>query len=89
MGERRRACALTAPSPRATVQASENEILSIIDRTLFDLGWDVWSLIFDGLMAAPSVGTLGDMARLGQDLSGRFHVAPLDMREAYNSTLHM
>ena len=29
-------------------------MLSIIDRTLFDLGWDVWALIFDGLITAPS-----------------------------------
>ena len=40
------------PPPRALVQTSEDDILSIIDRTLFDLGWDVWALIFDGLMAA-------------------------------------
>jgi len=36
------------------VQTCEDEVLSIIDRALFDLGWDVWALIFDGLMAAPS-----------------------------------
>ena len=36
------------------MQTSEDEVLSIIDRTLFDLGWDVWALIFDGLIAAPS-----------------------------------
>ena len=36
------------------VQTCEDEVLSIIDRVLFDLGWDVWALIFDGLMAAPS-----------------------------------
>ena len=36
------------------VQASENEVLGIIERELFRLGWDVWALIFDGLMAARS-----------------------------------
>jgi hypothetical protein len=36
------------------VQASENEVLGHIERALFQLGWDVWALIFDGLMAAPS-----------------------------------
>ena len=36
------------------IQTSEDTVLSIIDRTLFDLGWDVWALIFDGLIAAPS-----------------------------------
>ena len=36
------------------VQASENEVLGHIERALFRLGWDVWALIFDGLMAAPS-----------------------------------
>ena len=36
------------------MQTSEDTVLSIIDRTLFDLGWDVWALIFDGLIAAPS-----------------------------------
>ena len=36
------------------VQASENEVLAHIERALFRLGWDVWALIFDGLMAAPS-----------------------------------
>jgi hypothetical protein len=36
------------------MQTIEDEVLSIIDRTLFDLGWDVWALIFDGLIAAPS-----------------------------------
>jgi len=36
------------------VQASENEVLCIIERELFRLGWDVWALIFDGLMAARS-----------------------------------
>ena len=29
-------------------------MLSIIDRALFDLGWDVWALVFDGLIIAPS-----------------------------------
>ena len=29
-------------------------MLSIIDRALFDLGWNVFALIFDGLIAAPS-----------------------------------
>ena len=36
------------------VQASENEVLGHIERELFRLGWDVWALIFDGLMVAPS-----------------------------------
>jgi 8-oxo-dGTP pyrophosphatase MutT (NUDIX family) len=36
------------------MQASENEVLGHIERALFRLGWDVWALIFDGLMAAPS-----------------------------------
>ena len=36
------------------MQTSEDEVLSIIDRALFDLGWDVWALVFDGLIAAPS-----------------------------------
>ena len=36
------------------MQTSEDEVLSIIDRALFELGWDVWALVFDGLIAAPS-----------------------------------
>ena len=36
------------------MQTSEDEVLSIIDRALFELGWDVWALIFDGLIATPS-----------------------------------
>ena len=36
------------------MQTSEDEVLSIIDRALFDLGWDVWALVFDGLIVAPS-----------------------------------
>ena len=37
------------------MQTSEDEVLSIfIDRALFDRGWDVFALIFDGLIAAPS-----------------------------------
>ena len=36
------------------MQTSEDDVLSIIDRALFDLGWDAWALIFDGLIAAPS-----------------------------------
>ena len=46
------------------VQASENEVLGIIERGLFRLGWDVWALIFDGLMAAPSAdGTEPDLKK--------------------------
>ena len=36
------------------MQTSEDEVLSIIDRALFERGWDVFALIFDGLIAAPS-----------------------------------
>jgi len=36
------------------VQTGEDAVLSIVDRVLFDLGWDVFALIFDGLIAAPS-----------------------------------
>ena len=36
------------------VQASENEVLRHIERALSQLGWDVWALIFDGLIAALS-----------------------------------
>jgi 8-oxo-dGTP pyrophosphatase MutT (NUDIX family) len=36
------------------VQASENEVLGHIERAFSLLGWDVWALIFDGLMVAPS-----------------------------------
>ena len=36
------------------MQTSEDQVLSIIDRALFDLGWDVFALVFDGLIAAPS-----------------------------------
>ena len=36
------------------VQTWEDEVLGIIDETLFALGWDVWALVFDGVMAAPS-----------------------------------
>ena len=36
------------------IQTSEDTVLSIIDRALFDLGWDVFALIFDGLITAPS-----------------------------------
>ena len=36
------------------MQTSEDTVLSIIDRALFDLGWDAWALVFDGLIAAPS-----------------------------------
>ena len=36
------------------VQTWEDEVLGIVDKTLFELGWDVWALVFDGVMAAPS-----------------------------------
>ena len=36
------------------MQTSEDQVLSIIDRALFVRGWDVWALVFDGLIAAPS-----------------------------------
>ena len=36
------------------VQTSENEVLGIIDRVFFDLGWDTLALVFDGLIAEPS-----------------------------------
>ena len=36
------------------MQTSEDQVLSIIDRALFDRGWDVFALIFDGFIAAPS-----------------------------------
>ena len=36
------------------MQTSEDQVLSIIDRALFELGWDVFALVFDGLIAAPS-----------------------------------
>ena len=36
------------------VQTWEDEVLGIVDKTLFGLDWDVWALVFDGVMAAPS-----------------------------------
>ena len=36
------------------VQASEDEVLGLIERALLALGWDVWALVFDGLIIAPS-----------------------------------
>ena len=36
------------------VQTCENEVLGIVDRVFFDLGWDTLALIFDGLVAEPS-----------------------------------
>eukprot|EP00966_Prymnesium_polylepis_P182568 4229925-Prymnesium_polylepis.1 len=36
------------------VQTCENEVLGIIDRVFFDLGWDTLALVFDGLIAEPS-----------------------------------
>ena len=36
------------------VQTWEDEVLGIIDETLFGLGWDTWYLAYDGLAAAPS-----------------------------------
>ena len=36
------------------VQTWEDKVLGIVDETLFGLGWDVWALVFDGVMAAPS-----------------------------------
>lgn len=37
-------------------QTCENEVLSIIDRVFFDLGWDTLALIFDGLVVEPAEG---------------------------------
>ena len=36
------------------IQTCENMVLGIIDKALFDLGWDVLALIFDGLLAEPT-----------------------------------
>jgi hypothetical protein len=36
------------------VQTCENEVLGIIDRVFFDLGWDTLALVFDGLIVEPS-----------------------------------
>ena len=36
------------------VQTWEDTVLGIVDETLFGLGWDVWALVFDGVMVAPS-----------------------------------
>ena len=36
------------------VQTCENEVLSIVDRVFFDLGWDTLALVFDGLIVEPS-----------------------------------
>jgi len=36
------------------VQASEDEVLGIVERALLAIGWDVWALVFDGLIVAPS-----------------------------------
>ena len=38
------------------VQTCEDEVLTIIDRTMFDLGWDTLALIFDGLIIEPADG---------------------------------
>ena len=38
------------------VQTAEDEVLGIIDRTFFQMGWDVLSLIFDGLIAEGAKG---------------------------------
>jgi hypothetical protein len=34
-------------------QTCENEVLGIIDRVFFDLGWNTIALVFDGLIAEP------------------------------------
>ena len=36
------------------MQTSEDQVLSNIESALFELGWDVFALVFDGLIAAPS-----------------------------------
>ena len=36
------------------MQTSEDQVLSKIESALFELGWDVFALVFDGLIAAPS-----------------------------------
>ena len=38
------------------VQTEEDQVLGIIDRTLFDLKWRVLALVFDGLIAEPGEG---------------------------------
>ena len=38
------------------VQTCEDEVLTIIDRTMFDLGWDTLALVFDGLIIEPADG---------------------------------
>jgi hypothetical protein len=38
------------------VQTCENEVLGIVDRVFFDLGWDTLALVFDGLIVEPAEG---------------------------------
>ena len=36
-------------------QTCENQVLGIIDRVCFDMGWDTLSLVFDGLVIEPGI----------------------------------
>ena len=38
------------------MQTCENEVLGIVDRVFFDLGWDTLALVFDGLIVEPVEG---------------------------------
>ena len=49
------------------VQTCENEVLGIVDRVFFDLGWDTLALIFDGLIAEPSSRSQNPAALHGKD----------------------
>ena len=44
------------------MQTCENEVLGIIDRVCFDMGWDALSLVFDGLIVEPGIACVTELA---------------------------
>jgi len=43
------------------MQTCENEVLGIIDRVCFDMGWDTLALVFDGLVVEPGIACTTDL----------------------------
>ena len=43
------------------MQTCENEVLCIIDRVCFDMGWDALALVFDGLVVEPGIACTTDI----------------------------
>ena len=83
------------------MQTSEDEVLSIIDRALFDRGWDVFALIFDGLIGRgrsrgrpepsqrpPAVWLHGDAEVLEDEGGARLRLSLVLPAGALNASRH-